>query len=241
VVRVDNEAGQVIVKMAGQDRPSRIGDVRHTLFVNTSWFLGRGPAGQPANVVLDFIGHLSAGKFETFGMYGSASGYEVTKATKDYPDVALAVHQVIQTHFGMDVTEVALVRLGHGIAGYPLVRNSHRCCIVWWQMADPENTVRVIDTDTTKVSMKTLDADWERCGSLQICHVDDCPLNFGEATSHAAATPENDDPEELATDGGRLSTIAEENSTDLDTSTDTFNEADFDAFVKTYFVTDDPR
>ena len=39
VVRVDAEAGQVIVKMAGQDRPNRLGDVRHTLFVNTMWFL----------------------------------------------------------------------------------------------------------------------------------------------------------------------------------------------------------
>ena len=241
VVRVDNAAGQVITKMAGQDRPNRIGDVRHTLFIYTMWFLGRGPAGQPANVVLEFIGCLPAGKFETFGTLNSTSGHDVTKTTRDNPDVAMALHQVIQTHFGMDITEVALVRLGHGIAGYPLVQNSHRCCIVWWQMTDPENTVHVIDANSTKVNMKTLDPDWERCGSLQICRVDDCPLNFGEAAAQAVATPETEETEELATDGGRLSTIAEEQSDDLNSSNNTVDMADFEAFVKTYFATEDPE
>ena len=66
VVKVDPEAGQVIVKMTGQDRPNRIGDVRHTLFVFITWFLGSGPPGQVANVVPNFIAELQAGKFEGF-------------------------------------------------------------------------------------------------------------------------------------------------------------------------------
>ena len=108
-------------------------------------------------------------------------------------------------------------------------------------MTDPENTVHVIDANSTKVSMKTLDPDWERCGSLQICRVDDCPLNFGEAAAQAVATPETEETEELATDGGRLSTIAEEQSDDLNSSNNTVDMADFEAFVKTYFTTEDPE
>ena len=148
--------------------------------------LGRVPAGQPAIVVLELICSLPAGKFETFGMINTTSGHEVAKATRDHSEFALAFRQVVQTHFGMNVTEIALIRVGHGIASYPLVRNFHRCCIVWWQMVDPENTVHVIDANSTKVSMKAIETDREHCGSVQICRVEDCPLNFGEATSQAA-------------------------------------------------------
>ena len=232
VVRVDAEAGQVIVKMAGQDRPNRLGDVRHTLFVNTMWFLGRGPPGQPADVVLSFIADLPVGKIESFGMINASNGHEVTKATRDHPDVALALHNVIQTHFGMDVAEANLVRLGHGIAQYPLVKTSHRCCIIWWRMVDPEGSVQVIDANSTNINMKTITDEWQTCGSIQMCHVDECPLNFGEAASQATSTIDTPD-DTHSTDGGRLSTILEERSTELNSSD---NDSALIEFTNLYFA-----
>ena len=166
VVRVNAEAGQIIVKMAGQDRPSRIGDVRHTLFMQATWLLGHGLPGQTAAVLLNFILEMQPGKIESFGMVNTSKGYEVTKATKQHPEVAIALHHVVQIHFGVDVSEIELIRLGRGVITCPLVMNSHRSCTIWWIMVDPENTVQIFDSDSSKTAMKSVTDDWQQNGSI---------------------------------------------------------------------------
>ena len=63
-------------------------------------------------MVLAFIADLQLGKIESSGVIETSLGHEVTKATQQHLEVALALHHVVQTHFGMDSSEVALVRQG---------------------------------------------------------------------------------------------------------------------------------
>ena len=61
--------------------------------------------------MLAFIADLQLGKMECCGAIETSIGHEVTKATKQHAEVALALHHVVQTHFDMDSTEVAVFRL----------------------------------------------------------------------------------------------------------------------------------
>ena len=66
-------------------------------------------------------------------------------------------------------------------------------------------------------------------------------MNFGEAIAQAADTPENDDRDGAASHSDRLSTIPEEQSTDLNSSAATDRDEAFENFVHTYFATEDPE
>ena len=68
----------------------------------SSW---RGTPGQPADIVISFHTYMSAGKFENYGMINASNSHEVTAATRGHHDVALALSNVTQIHFGIDVAE----------------------------------------------------------------------------------------------------------------------------------------
>ncbi len=64
---------------------------------------------------------------------------------------------------------------------------------MWWRLVDHEGSVQVIEANYTKINMKTITDGWQTCGSIQICHVDEYPLNFGEAASQATSTTDTQD------------------------------------------------
>ena len=55
-------------------------------------------------------------------MINASNSHEVTKAIGDHFGKLLTLRSRIQNYFDLDVAEDNLMRLGHGIAQYPLVK-----------------------------------------------------------------------------------------------------------------------
>ncbi len=116
--------------------------------------------------------------------------------------MALALHQLVQYHFMMDISEVSLIRLGRGIRSYGHLKTSSRSCTIYWSENNSED-IQVFDADSAQVNMKEIALDWKTTYSVQLCRQDSDGPSFGEAAAEVSAPTEmtDDRPEQPRQDG----------------------------------------
>jgi hypothetical protein len=237
VVRVAPADGQIIVSMAGKDRPNRIGDVRLTLFACMTLFALNGTVDNSVRTLLSFLSSLPSGSAETFGtIFTTQLKPATTRASREFPQIVLALTHVLQNCFNLDVSIVHAVRLARCVASLPRLTNMTSCRNILLMNNSSLDNVLVVDTDSTKVSISNITDNWKQTRVIQICYADSECINLGELASSQPSAPSTPAVSDAAsTTHDRLSTIAEENESQFSSDSLPADATTLEAFASAYF------
>ena len=249
IVKVKQADGQVILRLNGKEYPYRLQDVRHTLFVQHTFFAGIHNIGQEAvYVVTKHVASMRAGNYETYGTVFDDDGTpRVAEASITRPRIHAALTFLLRNC--LMLPRCPSVRVGKGIRRLAKCSVDATSILFWWFDEDPQN-LRIHTCDSTAISPeKIIGTSYAQAGMLQAVFyvkkaysmkaihnqnnmscTDFDDGNNPDPTPETGVTVAGEGPDvdidAVTTDSGRLSTIQEGSNED---------DSDFQAFVSSYF------
>ena len=134
IIRTAISDGQVILRLGdGREHPYRLQDVRHTLLILHSFFIGGFSCEHEASrCVQEYVESMRAGSVETFGLYTARAGIlQVTRRTHENHKLAAAIaHTVANNLCAHDCFAVRLTRGSRRLGRY--AGASHSLVLWWW-------------------------------------------------------------------------------------------------------------
>ena len=246
IIRVKQSDGQVIIKLNSQEYPYRLQDVRHTLFVQHTFFAGIHNIGQEAvYVVTKHVASMRVGNYETYGTVFDDDGRPQTaEASITKPRIHAALTFILRNC--LMLPRCPHVRIGRGIRRLSKCSVDANSILFWWFDEDPQN-LRIHSCESSAISPdKVIGTNVSQAGMLQAVFFNknaysmkqihnDNNMSCTEFDDNPSSdlTPEVDvatgGPNEAATvnsESGRLSTIPEGSEED---------DSEFLAFVSSHF------
>jgi len=212
--------GIAVLKVGGINRPYRIQDIRHAMFITT--LLGTTSADvakRALNCVHQFLESLPPNRIECFGLTDDDWGNQVvTQASRKWPTIARALNYLIRT--SLQMYDVCAARLGREVRNLPHKKGTQFNVALNWDMLNPDH-VSTHTSDQSKLNVtKVFGSQQEHFAILQCFKLDQARGLLLEDVVDSLPTREPVDQEassrnptpHSAASNHRLSTIPEETS-----------------------------
>ena len=139
IVKVKMADGQIILKLNGKECPYRMQDVRHTLFVQHTFFAGIHNIGQEAvYVVIKHVSSMRVGNYETYGtVFDDHGNPQIAEASLTKPRIHAALTFIVRNC--LMLPRCPQVRVGTGVRRLAKCSVDANSILFWWFDEDPQN------------------------------------------------------------------------------------------------------